>query len=168
MQPRDTKERDVREMSLQEQVAALQDRTEIIDVVCKFAVSIDRRRWVDFATCFAEEVEVNTIRTGSWIRVARPALMEVMQAVFETYTATQHISANHQVTVDGDTAVVWSTLNATHYLRGEPDGEFHQQVGYYQYHLIRRERSWRIAKIQQFCHWQRGNQSIFDRTVRAD
>ena len=158
----------VSEMSVQEQLAAVHDRMAIVDVVCKFAVSIDRRRWADFATCFAEEVELNTIRTGRWIRVDRDALMKVMQRAFETYTATQHISANHQVTIDGDAAVVWSTLNATHYLQGEPDGEFHQQVGYYEYHLVRRERTWRIDKVEQFCHWQRGNQSIFDRTVQAD
>ena len=64
--------------------------------------------------------------------------------------------------------MVCSTLNATHYLQGEPDGEFHQQVGYYEYHLVRHGGSWRISSVQQFCHWQRGNQSIFDRTVQTD
>jgi hypothetical protein len=42
---------------------------------------------------------------------------------------------------------------------------FHQQVSYYEYHLVR-DRGWRIAKIRQLEHWQRGNQQIFDRTVR--
>lgn len=156
------------EMSIEEQLSALQDRSSVVDVVCRFAVSIDRRKWADFADCFADEVDVNTIRTGRWIHVEREMLVAVMRRVFETYTATQHISANHQVSIDGDVAVVCSTLNATHYLRDEPDGEFHQQVGYYEYHLVRQERSWRIAKVEQFCHWQRGNQSIFDRTVQSD
>lgn len=156
------------EMSAQEQVRAVHDRMAIVDVVCKFAVCIDRRRWADFATCFDDEVELNTIRTGRWVSAERDALMAVMQRAFETYTATQHISANHQVTIDGDTAVVWSTLNATHYLQGEADGEFHQQVGYYEYHLVRRGPAWRISKVEQFCHWQAGNQSIFDRTVQRD
>ena len=151
-----------------EQLAALQDRTSIVEVVCRFAVSIDRRRWAEFAGCFADEVDVNTIRTGRWIRLRRDALVATMRRVFETYTATQHISANHQVSIDGDTAVVCSTLNATHHLEGEPDGEFHQQVGYYEYHLVRVGGSWLISSVQQFCHWQRGNQSIFDRTVQSD
>ncbi|GAA4550598.1 nuclear transport factor 2 family protein [Pseudonocardia xishanensis] len=158
----------VPEQSIREQLAALQDRTAIVEVVCRFAVAIDRRRWADFSGCFADQVDVNTIRTGRWIRMKRETLVGVMRRVFETYTATQHISANHQVAIDGDTAVVCSTLNATHYLRGEPDGEFHQQVGYYEYQLVRGDDSWRISSVEQFCHWQRGNQSIFDRTVQAD
>lgn len=156
------------EKSLQDQIRAIHDRLSIIDVVCKFAVCIDRRKWAEFASCFAEEVELNTIRTGRWVRVERETLMKVMQRAFESYTATQHISANHQVTVHGDTAVVWSTLNATHHLQGDPDGEFHQQVGYYEYHLAREEPTWRITKVEQFCHWQRGNQSIFDRTLVSE
>lgn len=151
--------------SVQEQLQALQDRNSIIDVLTKFAVSIDRRRWDDFASCFMEEVDLNTIRTGKWTHFERDELMKRLARAFESYTATQHISANHQVTIDGDKAVVWSTLNATHYLQGAPDGEYHQQVGYYEYHLVRAN-GWRIASVQQFPHWQRGNQKIFDNTVR--
>lgn len=150
--------------SLQESLRALQDRAATIDVVCKFAVSIDKRLWEDFASCFADEVELNTIRTGRWVRFELPELMKLLQRAFESYTATQHLSANHQVTIDGDSAVVWSSLNATHYLRGAVDGEYHQQVGYYEYHLVR-DRGWRITKVQQFPHWQRGNQQIFDGTL---
>jgi hypothetical protein len=151
--------------SVQEQLNALQDRTSIIDIVCKFAVSIDRRRWDDLASCFADEVDLNTIRTGRWVRLELPKVMETLQRAFESYTATQHLSANHQVTIDGDAAVVWSTLNATHYLKGAADGEFHQQVGYYEYHLVR-DRGWRITKVEQSAHWQRGNQQIFDGTLQ--
>lgn len=151
--------------SVQEQLAALQDRSSIIDVVCKFAVSIDRRRWDDLASCFAEEIELNTIRTGRWVRMELPEVITVLRRAFESYTATQHISANHQVTIDGDSAVVWSTLNATHYLAGATEGAFQQQVGYYEYHLVR-DRGWRITKVEQFPHWQRGNQAIFDSTLR--
>lgn len=153
------------EKSLQEQLNALQDRTSIIDVVCKFAVSIDRRRWEEFAACFVDEVEINTIRTGRWVSFALPELVEVLRPAFESYTATQHVSANHQVTIDGDSAVVWSTLNATHYVQGAAGGEFQQQVGYYEYHLVRRQ-GWRISKVHQHPAWQRGNQQLFDSTVR--
>jgi hypothetical protein len=153
------------EKSLEEQVQALQDRLDIIEVLGRFATCIDRRRWADFEACFAEEVDLNTIRTGQWTHFKTSDLVARLQRAFESYTATQHISANHQVEIDGNQAVVWSTLNATHYLKGFEGGEFQQQVGYYEYHLARQDR-WRITKVQQFAHWQRGNQEIFDRTVR--
>ena len=153
------------EKLVQEQLSALVDRACIIDLVCKFAVRIDRRRWDDLASCFAAEIELNTIRTGRWVRMERTRLIEVLRGAFESYTATQHVSANHQVTIDGDRAAVWSTLNATHYLKGAERGEFQQQVGYYEYHLVRDD-GWKITKVQQFPHWQRGNQEIFDRTLQ--
>lgn len=151
--------------SLHDKLSALLDRDAIVDVACKFAVSIDRRRWDDLASCFADVVDINTIRTGRWVRFARDELVEVLRPAFESYTATQHISANHQVTIDGDTATVWSTLNATHYVRGSAGGEYQQQVGYYEYQLVR-DGGWRICGAEQVAHWQRGNQAIFDGTIR--
>jgi len=150
---------------LRAQVQALTDRATIIEVVGGFAFCIDRRRWDEFASLLSERIRANTIRTGGWVEFDRPAIVEVLRGVFESYTATQHISANHQVRIDGDTAVVWSTLNATHYLRGAPGGEFQQQVGYYEYGLQRHAGGWRINSIRQHPHWQTGNQEIFDRTV---
>lgn len=151
--------------TIEERLRAVEDRLCIADLLCKYAVSIDRRRWDDFASCFADEIDANLIRTDGWVRLERSELVGVVQRVFESYTATQHVSANHQISIDGDRAVAWSTLNATHYLRGSAGGEFHQQVGYYEYHLTR-GRGWRISRIRQVLHWQRGNQQIFDRTVR--
>src|SRR5690606_25410771 len=107
---------------------------------------------------------VNTIRTGGWTRIRRDDVIAVLQRAFESYTATQHISSNHQVSVKGDTATVLSTLNATHHLAGAEGGEFHQQVGYYEYHLVL-DGEWRITKVEQCVHWQHGNQEIFDRTL---
>jgi hypothetical protein len=147
-----------------ELLRAVQDRASIIDVVCKFAVSIDRRRWDDLASCFADELDVNSIRTGRWVHFERAALIDLLRPAFESYTATQHVSANHQVSIDGDSAVVWSTLNATHYVRGAEGGEYQQQVGYYEYRLVRRQ-DWKIVSIHQHPSWQRGNQQLFDSTV---
>jgi hypothetical protein len=152
------------EESLERRLQALEDRLEIIDVLNRYAVSIDRHDWDGFARCFADEIDLNVIRTKGWVRWTLPELVKRLQKVFESYSATQHLSANHQITIDGDAAVAWSTLNATHYLKSMPGGEFQQQVGYYEHHFIR-DRGWRIAKVRQVEHWQRGNQQIFDRTV---
>jgi hypothetical protein len=150
---------------LQDQLRVLQDRASIIDVVCRFAVCIDRKWWDDFAACFADEVVFDTIRTGRPILLTTDQVLDMLCPAFESYTATQHISANHQLSVEGDSATVWSTLNATHYIEGFEGGEFQQQVGYYEYGLIRKD-GWRINKVRMLPHWQTGNQRIFQRTVR--
>lgn len=155
----------VSDKSLEDRLNALEDRLAIIDVLNRYAVSIDRHRWDDFASCFADEIDLNVIRTKGWVRWALPDFLQRLRKVFESYTATQHLSANHQISIEGDEAVAWSTLNATHFLRGMADGEFQQQVGYYEHHFIRDGDTWRIDKVRQVEHWQTGNQQIFDRTV---
>lgn len=153
--------------SLEARLTAIEDRNAILDLLSRYAVSIDRHRWDDFASCFAEEVDVNLIRTNGWVHFQRSDLVRLVQRVFQSYSATQHISANHQISLDGDNAVAWSTLNATHYLKDTAGGEFHQQVGYYEAHL-KRDQGWRLTRMRQVEHWQRGNQQIFDRTVQQD
>lgn len=143
---------------------ALEDRAAVIDTVCRFAFCLDRLAWTEFEAILADRVRVNTIRTGGWVDLDRSAIVATLSRAFGTYTATQHISANHQVTLDGDVATVWSTLNATHYREGTPGGDFQQQVGYYEYVLARQD-TWRITSVRQDPHWQTGNQSIFDSTV---
>ena len=101
----------------EERLRAVEDRLSIVDLLCRYAVSIDRHRWDDFASCFADEVHADLIRTDGWVRFERSELVTLVREV------------------------------------------------YYEYHLVR-ERGWRIAKIRQLEHWQRGNQQIFDRTVR--
>ncbi|MGP3534190.1 nuclear transport factor 2 family protein [Microbacterium sp. RD1] len=153
--------------SIEERLRALEDRAEIADLLGRYAFAIDRLRWDDFLSCFAEEVEVNLIRTGGWRTMKSSELARVVEKVFTSYTATQHISANPQIAIEGDRAVAWSTLNATHYLRDATGDPWHQQVGYYEYTLARLGAGWRIVRMQQIVHWQRGNQQIYDRTVTS-
>lgn len=151
--------------SIEERLRALEDRAEIIDILRRYAYAIDRLQWDKFRSCFAEEVEVNLIRTNGWKTVKSADLARIAEGAFTTYTATQHLAANAQITIDGDTAEVWSTLNATHYLRDAVGDPWHQQVGYYEFLFSRLPEGWRIVKMRQVPHWQRGNQQIYDRTV---
>lgn len=151
--------------TLEQRIQAIEDRQEIIDLLCRYAYCIDRREWAGFAALFADEIDANLLRTDGWVRMPSAELVRRVSAVFASYTATQHLSANHHVTIDGDTAVAWSSLNATHYLDDAVGDTFHQQVGYYEYRLERSDRGWRITALQQLVHWQRGNQQIFDRTL---
>ena len=38
----------------EERLRAVEDRHSIVDLLCRYAVSIDRHRWDDFASCFAD------------------------------------------------------------------------------------------------------------------
>lgn len=151
--------------TIEERLLAIEDRAEITDMLGRYAYAIDRRDWKAFRGCFADQVDVNLIRTGGWRSMDSDELARIVEGVFSSYTATQHVAANAQIEIVGDQAVAWSTLNATHYLKDADGDPWHQQVGYYRYELARQSEGWRIIRMQQFVHWQRGNQQIFDRTV---
>lgn len=143
----------------------LLDRESIIDLVRRYAVAIDLKRWEDFGSCFADEMDLKLISTGCWISVSREKLVDIVSRTFVQYDATQHISANHQVVVTGDQATCISTLNATHYIAKEPGGPIQRQIGYYKYELSRRP-DWKIHRMEQMLAWQDGNQEIFERAHR--
>ena len=138
------------------------DRSAIVDVVTRYAVTIDLRDWDGFGSCFADEVELLLVSTGGRLVFSRERIVDYARRTFSNYDATQHISANHQVTVDGDRATCISTLNATHYVANEPGGPLQRQFGYYRYELVRGS-GWRISRVEQMLSWQDGNQEIFDR-----
>lgn len=141
------------------------DRTSIIDLVTRYAVCIDMRRFEDLGNCFVDEIELKLISTGQWIKVSREKLVEIVTRTFVQYDATQHISANHQVELAGERAVCISTLNATHFIANDPDGPIQRQIGYYRYEL-QRAGEWKICRVEQMLSWQDGNQEIFERAHR--
>jgi len=141
-------------------VQSLRDRAEIIDVVTRYATSIDGRQWESFGSCFTDEIDINVLATGGWVTLSRDDIMAICSRIFAHYDATQHISANHQVTISGDEATCISTLNATHYTANAPGGPLQRQVGYYEYHFVRAD-GWKIDRYVQIVKWEEGNQEMF-------
>tara|TARA_R110000782_G_scaffold78276_9_gene155624 strand:+ start:51510 stop:52013 length:504 start_codon:yes stop_codon:yes gene_type:complete len=148
--------------SIEDMIRSIYDRQCIIDIVTRYATSLDRRQWEDLADCFTDEVSLYLVSTGEWTTFTRQDIIAYASKTFSNYDATQHISANHQVTISGDEAVCISTLNATHYCADDPDGSTQQQFGYYRYELIRNP-DWKIVRMRQELGWEQGNQNIFDR-----
>lgn len=149
--------------SIEARLQALEDRLAISDLLNTYAYAIDRHDWEAFRTCFTDEVELNIFRSDGWITYSAADLVEMVRTIFTTYVATQHLSANHRITIEGDVATAWSSLNATHYRTDVKGSPFQKQVGYYEYHLARSGR-WRIDRVHQVEHWQSGNQLVLNST----
>ncbi len=154
-------------MLQEEMIRSIYDRQCIIDIVTRYASSLDRREWEALADCFAKEVSLYLVSTGEWTTFSRQDIIDYASKTFSHYDATQHVSANHQVTISGNEAVCISTLNATHYCAGEPSGSTQKQFGYYRYELAR-DPDWKIVRMRQELGWEEGNQEIFDRAHRDD
>ena len=145
----------------------LYDRARIIDVVTKFAVCIDTRDWAGFQGCFAETVTFEYPLSGGTRTVAAATVANSAPLFFEQLDATQHLSANHQIEIDGDRATCVSSLHAQHYAAATTGHPVQVQIGYYRNHLVREGDDWRIARSEQHVAWSEGNQEVFDRAMAA-
>lgn len=151
---------------MEPQLQALLDRAAVIDVVTRFAVCLDTRNWSGLRACLADEVEVDYPDSVGIATVSGDDLVATATRFFGRLDATQHVSANHQVTLDGDRASCTSTLLAQHHLAGCEGGELQRQVGYYVNELAR-DGGWRIARTAQRVSWSDGNPAVFAHAAAA-
>ena len=150
---------DARDDALQ----TLLDRQAISDTVIRYATGIDMRDWEAYRSCFTDEVEIDftswgggepqTMRGDDWAAGVRAGL--------SGFQATQHISTNHVITLDGDEATCVSYMQAQHYLPNAEGDNALTLGGYYTNTLVRTDDGWRIRRCQLTVTWTTGNKHIF-------
>ena len=91
--------------------------------------------------------------------MAPAELVEGWKANLEPLCATQHLIANHVVTLEGDQARVATHVTATHV--SPDDAEAHWVVGG-RYDMVARRTSagWRIAALTLTVRWMTGSHEI--------
>ncbi len=143
-------------------IQALVDRNDIIDVAIRYAWALDTRDWDLFGRCVTDEVLFSSpLSADGWIKFKRSDMVKICNGMFPQFTATQHISANHKVTISGDEATCISALHATHYVADKEGGNTQRQVGHYDYHMVRTAEGWKIDRMTQVITWEEGNQAVF-------
>ena len=138
----------------------LLDRAQISDVTSAFAIALDTRDWALFRSLLADEVEIDYPDSVGVATFTADELVATATAFFGRLDATQHVSANHLIVIDGDRATCSSTLHAQHYLAAQTEQPVQRQIGYYLNRLERRD-TWRITHSQQRVSWQDGNRDVF-------
>ena len=151
-------------MDLEARVKRLEDRSEIIEKVIRYAIALDRRDWNAFTSLLTDEIfidfsewsgmEPRMWAVNEWAEFARTAL--------NGFAVTQHISPNHVVTIEGDDATCISYMYAQHNLPGASGGDTLIMRGYYTNIMKRTPAGWKISKMKQHLTWAEGNEQIFD------
>ena len=140
---------------------ALLDRQAVVDTVVRYAWALDAKDWALARSCFADEVEADygDLRGGRPERVPADAFVARRREALERLD-THHLSTNHLVTLDGDTAICTS---ATLIHRRDPhaagDATF-DTLGHYVHTLARTAAGWRITRVTQSVAWNRGNPAV--------
>ena len=142
----------------------LLDRQAISDTVIRYATGIDMRDWDAYRSCFTDEVDIDftsfgggepqTMRADQWVAGVRAGL--------SGFEATQHVSTNHVITLEGDDATCVSYMQAQHYLPNDKGDSALTLGGYYTNALIRTASGWRIRRCHLTVTWTTGNRHVFE------
>lgn len=123
---------------------------QISKLIIKFARYLDEKNFDAYENCYAEDGELAT----PWgTQKGRAGIRHKVEADLGNYAATQHISANHDIEISGDTAKVRSSLWATHV--HDPEGlHFWAGGGHYEYDLRLVNDDWKITRVQIVPVWK--------------
>jgi hypothetical protein len=140
------------------------DRMEISDTVIRYATGVDMRDWETYRSCFTDEIEIDF---SSWSKDLSSRLkaddwVDMVRKTLTGFEATQHISSNHVIELNGDEATCTSYVQAQHYLPNNQGHNAYTLGGYYTNHLLRTPGGWKISKCKLTVTWTDGNRHVFD------
>jgi hypothetical protein len=136
----------------------LVDRARISDLLFSFAGSLDTR---DFDTYVGNFTEDGTLElpnpdsdTGAGVKIHRDQLLHTLQGL-KKFSATHHISTNHQIAIDGDTASSRSYLQAVHV--GSSPFDHWDAGGWYDCEYRRTPEGWKFTRVKLTEVWLAGD-----------
>jgi len=140
----------------------LEDKSEIIDTVLRFAHALDKQNWAMLRDCLADQVDADyAALRGEKRHIVSADDFVAQRAKDLAGLKTQHISTNHLVSTHENHAECTSCF-LIHRLDPArmPDGNAYDTAGHYTHGLIRTSHGWRIDRIKQTVLWSRGNPEI--------
>jgi len=145
--------------SLSEKVQWLVDRALISELLFSFAQALDTKNVDAYVNNFAKdgvlELPDPASSTGEVLIIPRNRLEEfVRRGIATAYRATHHISANHQITIAGDTAMSRSYLQAVHV--GATPLDHWDAGGWYDCNYIRTPDGWKFTHVKLTAVWLTG------------
>ena len=117
-------------------------RSDVAEVLVRYATGIDRRDWALFRTCFTEDCHADYGDIGVWD--GANAITEFMEKSHASLGHTLHRITNQAVTPNGSGASARSYVDL---VAMTPDGRNGiSAVGYYDDELVQTSEGWKIAR----------------------
>lgn len=142
---------------LERQVQWLTDRAHISELLHAFARALDTRDFQAYVDCYADGgyIELpDPKRAGSTILLEKTDMLGLLPKSLGRYAATHHISANHQISIDGDAASSRSYLQAVH-VNGAPSDHW-TAGGWYDCDYLRTAAGWKFRHVRLSAIWMTG------------
>ena len=130
-------------------IRLLTDRMAIGDLLTRYATAVDRRNWDLYRTVFTTDAEIDYTSAGG-IAGTVDEVVAFLDEVLSGFEMTQHLVANLEVEVDGDTARVTAMFNNSMRL---PGGDTWFTGGWYHHDLVRTADGWRSRRLREESAW---------------
>ena len=136
-------------------IETLVNRTEITDVLNRYALVCDTRDWSLFEQIFASEVKSDY--GGEFVFDNRKDLVNMIRNMLEGCGPTQHLLGNYRFDISGDSADSMCSVRAFHVGIGPAEGLRFEMWGEYQDKLVLTHEGWRIASRRLNTIWAQGS-----------
>ena len=141
---------------------AAADHLDISAVIYRLARAMDDRNWSLLQTCFTYDAE-GDFATGRAQGI--DAIRAEYAAFLTSFEATQHLIANIEVSITGDTALATSAFQAQH-VRTIDGAPTHFLIGGRYTDAFTRERlGWRIRRRTVRSVWTDGDRRVIGATL---
>jgi len=139
-------------VTLEDQVQWLVDRARISDLLHEFALALDTKDWHAYVETYADDGVLEL----PWATLERSELADFVARDLGRFHATHHVSANHSIEIDGDTARSRSYVLAMHVL--DPPDQATQWLGggWYDNEYRRTDHGWRLTRVRITPVWDIG------------
>ena len=135
------------------------DATDVVGVVNLYALAVDTQQWDLFDRAFTPDIEADFGGGALWRDLA--SFKRDFATIHGPFESTQHVTTNHVVRADGDSAYCVSYVHGR-FIRDVPGGNHFESTGWYDDRLIRTDAGWRIR--QRVCRmiWWAGNPRVLE------
>jgi hypothetical protein len=151
------------QQSIEQQVQWLVDRALISDLLFSFARALDTRDYAAYVNNYAADGSIElpqpTSAGGGTFVMRRDEMLTKVPQTLNKYSATHHLSSNHQITIDGDSASSRSYLQAVHV--GSTPNDHWDGGGWYDCSYRRTDAGWKFVTVKLTAVWLSGTPSRF-------
>ena len=125
-------------------IGELADRAAIMDVMIRYGTSVDAREMDRYRSCFTDDVTV--VGYGPGAMEGADAYLAYVTDALRNFAGTQHLMGNQVVDLRGDEATARTEVQATHFLRDEPDAIMTLWATYVDEMVRGADGEWRIRR----------------------
>jgi hypothetical protein len=152
-----------------DEIAALVDRAEIVDVVTAVFDTVDAKNWPVCQELFDDDVEVDftSLNGGEPARITAAQLVDGWRTGLHPRKQSFHMVSNHAIAVDGAEAGVTAKGYSYNLLDADLGGGMWEVWGRYRFRLVRQAEGWKVTALTFEAAHSRGDVAVRTHTLQV-